>query len=184
LPFSQTPTTFPTLSNVTTVGPNNATGTSADYGYGMRWRRGSKFILANSIVMGGQKAGLSIEQDSTGSYYKQGISKYYNSFLHSVTSPFRVASVASAFLDSATLATITTTTNASVVYPNAGDIKLNDPFNNSTPNLRPQSGSPALTKTAKFDVGTLSDSFFDKVTYIGAFDGSVDWTTSWTVWNK
>ncbi|MEJ7681030.1 MAG: hypothetical protein WKG06_24895 [Segetibacter sp.] len=58
----------------------------------MRWRRGAKFILANSIVMGGQKAGLDIEQDSTASYYVQGVSQFYNSFLHSVASPFRVAS--------------------------------------------------------------------------------------------
>ena len=184
LPYSTTPTTFPTLSNFTAIGPNNATGTSADYGYGMRWRRGCKFILANSIVMGGQKAGLSIEQDSTGSYYKQGISKFYNSFLHAVTSPFRVASVAATYLDSTQLATITLTTNASVLYPDAATIKLNDPFNNTVPNLKPQSGSPALTKTAKFDVGTLSESFFDKVTYVGAFDASTDWTASWTVWNK
>ncbi|HWJ26149.1 MAG TPA: hypothetical protein VNS32_06380 [Flavisolibacter sp.] len=72
--WTRTPITSPTLSNFTAVGPNNATGTSTDYGYGMRWRRGTKFILANSIVMGGQKAGLDIDDDSTASYYKNGIS--------------------------------------------------------------------------------------------------------------
>ncbi len=88
--FTKTPITFPVMSNFTAVGPNNAAGTSPDYGYGMRWRRGSKFILANSIVMGGQKAGLDIDDDSTVSYYMQGISKFYNSFLQSVTTPYKI----------------------------------------------------------------------------------------------
>ncbi len=184
LPYNQAPITFPVLSNFTAVGPNNATGTSVDYGYGMRWRRGCKFILANSIVIGGQKAGLSVEQDSTGSYYKQGISRFYNSFLHAVASPFRVASVAAAYLDSTGLATITQTTNKSVNYTNAADIKLTDPFNNGTPNLKPASGSPALTTAGKFDVGTLGDSFFDKTSFIGALDATNDWTAKWAVWNK
>lgn len=185
LPYTQTPITSPTLSNFTAIGPNNAPNTSADYGYGMRWRRGCQFILANSIVMGGQKAGLSLENDETATYYKNGTSKFYNSFLNAYSNPFRVASLTNAsILDSATAATITTTTDVSVYYANAGDIKLGDPFNNAAPNLKPQSGSPALTKTAKFDVGSLSDGFFEKVTYIGAFDGTTDWTAGWTVWNK
>lgn len=182
-PLSKTPITSPVLSNFTAIGPNNAANTSADYGFGMRWRRGCKFILANSIVMGGQKAGLSIEQDSTASYYAKGISQFYNSFLHAYASPFRVAN-AGTFLDSATLATLTLTTYKSQLFTNADDIKLTDPFNNAAPNLKPQAASPALTTAAKFDVGTLSDAFFDKVSYIGALDASNDWTAQWTAWGK
>lgn len=182
LPYTTTPITFPILSNFTAIGPNNAANTSVDYGYGMRWRRGCKFILANSIVMGGQKAGLSLEIAETGSYYKQGISKFYNSFLHAVTSPFRVSAEVVSTIDSATVASMTTTTNFSTVYNDPAAIKLIDPFNNVAPNLKPQSGSPALTTAARFDLPELSS--FDKVTYIGAFDGTNDWTTGWTVWNK
>lgn len=186
LSYGRTPITFPTLSNFTAVGPNNAAGTKADYGYGMRWRRGCKFILANSIVMGGQKAGLDVEQDSTALYYSRGTSKFYNSFLHAVNNPFQVGglSISPAVLDAATLQTITTTTNGSVLYANAADIKLTDPFNNASPNLKPASGSPALTTAAKFDLDKLNVSFFEKVTYIGALDASNDWTAGWTVWNK
>ena len=183
LPYATTPITSPVLSNFTAVGPNNASGTSVDYGYGMRWRRGCKFILANSIVMGGQKAGLSLEIAETGAFYKSGVSKFYNSFLHAVTSPFRVSSEVVATIDSATVATMTTTTNASTVYNDPATIKLTDPFNNAAPNLKPQAGSPALTVAAKFDLTDLN-TFFDKVTYIGAFDGTNDWTANWTVWNK
>ena len=184
--YSKTPITYPVLSNFTAIGPNNAAGTKADYGYGMRWRRGCKFILANSIVMGGQKAGLDIEQDSTASYFLKGESKFYNSFLHSVNNPFQVGSltVYASALDATTLQTITTTTNGSTVYTNADDIKLTAPFNNAAPNLKPAAGSPALTTAAKFDLTKLNVAFFDKVSYIGALDATTDWTAQWTVWGK
>ncbi|WP_018616558.1 hypothetical protein [Segetibacter koreensis] len=181
--LSKAPVTYPVLSNFTAIGPNNAANTSADYGFGMRWRRGSKFVLANSIVMGGQKAGLDIEQDSTASYYVQGVSRFYNSFLHAYASPFRVANVGT-FLDSATLSSLTLTTYKSQLFANADDIKLTDPFNNAAPNLKPQATSPAVATEAKFDVGTLNDAFFDKVTFIGAMDASNDWTAQWAVWGR
>jgi hypothetical protein len=183
--WTRTPNTFPILSNFTAIGPNNAAGTSTDYGYNMRWRRASKFILANSIVMGGQKGGLDLEDDSTVSYYKQGISKFYNSFLSPVTAPYRIDKlVNTALWDTASLRTMTETTNKSVTYTIAGDIMLSDPFNNGTPDLMPAAGSPALTKTAAFDLTELSDSFFEQVSFIGAFDATNNWTTGWAAWGK
>lgn len=181
--LSRAPITSPVLSNFTAVGPNGAPNTSADYGFGMRWRRGAKFVLANSIVMGGQKAGLDIEQDSTASYYAAGTSKFYNSFLQAAASPFRVASTGT-FLDSTALSTITLTTNGSRLFGTAAEIGLTDPLNNSAPNLVPTAGSAALTTNAKFDASTLSDAFFEKVTYIGALDGTTDWTTGWASFGR
>ena len=88
-------------------------------------------------------------------------------------------------LDDAGLEAITTGVNASVYYADPADIKLTDPFNNASPNLKPATGSPALTRAAKFDIaGKLDDAFFEKVTYIGALDGTTDWTSGWTVWGK
>ena len=146
--LSRTPTTFPTLSNFTAIGPNNApgaNGTSSDFGYGMRWRRGCKFIPANSIVMGSSKAGLDVEHDSTGSYYSKGTSRFYNSFLNAVQNTYQVASTGT-FLDLATLQARTETENISQVLTVAG-IGLTDPFNNASPNLKPATGSPALSVT-------------------------------------
>ena len=185
LSYGKTPVTYPVLSNFTAIGPNNAAGTSATYGYGMRWRRGCKFILANSIVMGGQKAGLDVEQDSTGVYYMRGDSKFYNSFLNSVANTFQVGGLANTGLWTATdLETLTTGANGSQVFADPATIKLTDPFNNAAPNLKPASGSPALTTAAKFDLAKLNVDFFDKVGYIGALDATSDWTAQWTVWNK
>ncbi len=184
--WTRTPVTFPVLSNFTAVGPNNAAGTSTDYGYGMRWRRGAKFILANSIVMGSQRAGLDIDDDSTASYYKQGISSFYNSFLNAFGKAYQVdKQVASPkLLDSATLASITETGNFSVYYGSAATIGLTDPFNNASPNLKPVAGSPALTTAGRFDRGALGDAFFDKTSFIGALDAANDWTAGWSVWNR
>ena len=184
--LSRAPVTSPVLSNFTTIGPNNASGTTSTYGYGMRWRRGAKVILANSIVIGGQQAGLVVEDTTTAVYYKNGDSKFYNSLLSSVAAPFfsKGDALQQAIITDATLGTITTTTNGSVLLAAAGDAKLGDPFNNASPNLKPLAGSPALTKAAKFDLDKLNVSFFDKVTYLGALDGTTDWTAQWAVWGK
>jgi hypothetical protein len=186
--WNRAPITFPTMSNFTAIGPNNAPGTSVDYGYGMRWRRGTKFILANSIVMGGQRAGLDLDDDSTASYYKQVASSFFNSILNasSVAKPYQVAKLVGtpAILDSATLASITQTTDSSTYYADASAIKLTDPFNDANPNLKPLPGSPALTTPGVFTRGNLTNAFFDRTSYIGALDGTTDWTSGWAAWNK
>lgn len=187
LPLATTPITFPVMSNFTVIGPNNGTGVSADYGWNMRWRRGSKFILANSIVLGGQKGGLRVQEDSSVAYYLRGTSAFYNSFLNSygptVDCQLGLTIPGIASYDNASIGALTTGTYKSTFLSAATDAKLGDPFNNAAPNLKPQTGSPALTG-ALFDFGTLSDAFFDKVAYRGALDAGADWTSGWAVWNK
>lgn len=189
--LTRSPITFPVMSNFTAIGPNQASNpptVSADYGWGMRWRRGAKFILANSIVMGGQDGGLRVQEDSSLAYYLRGTSAFYNSFLSSVTAVVDVElgktipGIAS--YDNTSITTLTTGTYKSTILANANtDMKLTDPFNNTAPNLKPATGSAALSG-ALFDFGTLSDSFFDKVSFRGALDASNDWTAQWAVWNK
>lgn len=181
--LSRAPITAPVLSNFTAIGPNNAANTSTDYGYGLRWRRGCKVVLANSIILGAQRAGLVIEQDSTASYYAQGTSRLYNSLLHAVANPFQVASTGT-FLDQTTLMDKTLNAYGSKLLTTTTAAGLADPFNNTAPNLKPTAGSTALTNTAKFDVAGLNDTFFTQLAYIGAMDASSDWTATWTVWNR
>jgi len=187
LALSRTPITFPVLSNFTAIGPNDASGTSADYGWGMRWRRGAKFILANSIVMGGHKGGLRLQEDSSIAYYVRGTSAFYNSFLHAVTNDVDVQTgLTIPGIPSYDVASITTQTTGqykSTIVDDPADVMLTDPFNNAAPNLKPAAGSPALTG-ALFDFGTLNADFFEKVSYRGALDATTDWTAGWTVWNK
>jgi hypothetical protein len=196
--LSRPPISFPVLSNFTAVGPNAAPGTlpsngsvlasgvSSDYGWGMRWRRGTKFILANSAVIGGSKGGFRLQEDSTIAYYVKGTSAFYNSFVH-VANGLAVdvatgLTIPGVTYDAASiLALLTGTTNKSTVVTDVTTLKLGDPFNNAAPNLKPTSGSPLLTG-ALFDFGTLTDAFFEKVAYRGAFDGTTDWTTGWAKW--
>lgn len=182
--LSRPPVTFPVMSNFTAIGPNGATGTSADYGWGMRFRRGSKFILANSVVIGGQKGGLRLQEDSTVNYFGEGISAFYNSYVHAAAgAKIDVASASGNRFDLAAITLRTTGADLSMLVDNTADLMLTDPFNNALPNLKPAAGSPLLTG-ALFDFGTLNAEFFEKVAYKGAFDGTTDWTAQWAVWGK
>ena len=183
--LSRAPISFPVMSNFTVIGPNNAAGVSADYGWNMRWRRGAKFILANSVVLGGQK-GLRLQEDSSIAYYGRGTSAFYNSFLNSVANTVDVQTglnIPNFTYDNASISAQTTGAYKSTFLAAAADAKLTDPFNNTAPNVKPAAGSPLLTG-ALFDFGLLSDAFFEKVSYRGAFDGTTDWTTGWAVWGK
>ncbi|CAL1521624.1 hypothetical protein [Chitinophaga sp. MM2321] len=178
-PYTATPITHPILSNFTAVGPNNAANTSASYGYGMRWRRGAQFEMANSIVVGGQLAGLDLDDDLTATYYKTGISKFENSFLHAVKEPFKIDKLVDAAVwTAADLKLMVEGANMSKLFTNPADIKLTDPFNIVAPNVKPQAGSVALTTTGKF-TGGLDHAFFDKTSFVGAMDATNDWTATW-----
>jgi hypothetical protein len=185
--LSRAPITFPVLSNFTAIGPNNAAGTSADYGWGMRWRRGTKFILANSVVLGGQKGGFRLQEDSTIAYHQRGSSAFYNSYVHTAlglaVDVQTGLTIPGLTYDAASVTARLTGTYFTQIVTDVATLKLGDPFNNAAPNLKPQAGSPLLTG-AKFDFGTLNNAFFSAVPYVGAFDGTTDWTTGWAVFNK
>lgn len=183
--YLSTPVTSPVLSNFTAIGPNNAAGTSADYGYGMRWRRGSKFILGNSIVMGGQKAGLDLDNDPTATFYKNGDSGFKSSLLHAVANPYQTDKLSAVVFSAADLKGLVEGRDGSKSYTNAADIGLTDAFNNAAPNLMPKTGSPAIGFAVNF-TGSLADAFFTKTTYAGAVDpAGTDWTkASWTSWAR
>lgn len=174
-PTTSGPYTRPVLSNLTLVGPNNASGTAANHNFANRWRRNTRFVLRNSILVGYQKGGFSIEQDSTASFYKQDLSVFNDNLVHAVASPYRTASLSSITLTGAEMQT-KAEANGCITYTNANDIQLEAPFNLTSPNFLPKAGSPALTG-AKYD-GDL-DAFFTTGAYRGAF-GSTNWLAGWT----
>jgi hypothetical protein len=171
-----TPVTRPQLSNFTLVGPNNAAGTAANHNFGNRWRRSTQFQLRNSILIGWQKAGFSMESDNTiRAYFTDGLSEFRNNLVHAVTSPYRSGNVALA-----TDAQVKTKAESEgcITYASGDDVQLSSPYYSITPNFLPKTGSPALTG-ASF---TGMNSFFTSTTFRGAM-GTVNWTDKWTNWD-
>ncbi len=173
------PFTEPVISNFTWVGPNNASGTAANHNFGMRWRRATKFRVFNSILMGWQKGGFSVESMGTADSLKSGSTRFRYNLVHAVADPFRRGSDATAaFAANADVETLlTNTTNANVKYASANDINLTAPFNLTAPNLLPNTGSPALTGANFTDLS--GNSFFTSTTFRGAF-GTTNWMQGWT----
>lgn len=171
-----TPYTRPVLSNFTFVGPNNAAGTAANHNFGNRWRRAVRFVLRNSILMGWQKGGFSIESDGTANDYSAagGTSEFKNNLVHAVADPYRVSGLTAATLNAAAIRTKAESEGCKT-YTSADDIKLTSPFTITNPNLLPAAGSDALTG-ASF---TGLDAFFTTTTHVGAF-GTTNWMASWT----
>lgn len=172
-PTTSAPYTRAVLSNFTFVGPNNAAGTAPNHNFANRFRRNTRFVVRNSILMGYQKGGFSIEQDNTGTDYKNDLSVFAQNLVHAVVDPYRVSSATT--ITAAEMRT-KAEANGCITYTNANDIGLEAPFNLTTPNFLPKAGSPALTG-AVFN-GDLN-SFFTPVEYRGAF-GASNWLAGWT----
>jgi hypothetical protein len=174
-PTTSTPYTRPVLSNFTFVGPNSAPGTAANHNFANRFRRHTRFVLRNSILMGYEKGGFSIEQDSTASFYKQDLSVFNDNLVHAVASPYRSSSLSTVTLTGTDMRT-KAEANGCITYTSANDIQLEAPFNLTSPNFLPKTGSPALTGA---NYGGDLDAFFTTGTFRGAF-GTTNWLASWT----
>ncbi len=166
-----TPFTRAVLSNFTFVGPNNAS-TNTRHKYGNRFRRASRFVVRNSIIMGYQQAGIALESNPTAEAYRDGLSEFKNNLVHAITSPYLSAApdiiTSEAFQEKAEL-------EGCITYASANDIQLTSPFNINNPNLMPAGGSPALSG-ASFDG---LDAFFKVETFRGAL-GTENWLDKWT----
>lgn len=176
------PFTRPQLSNFTFVGPNNATGTAANHNFGNRWRRSTRFMLRNSVMIGWQKGGFSLESDNTiRAYYVDGTAEFKNNLVHAIAAPFK-----SGNQNIATDAQIKSKAESEgcIHLATAEDAQLTSPFYSTSPNFLPVQGSPALTG-ADF---TGMNSYFIKtsgntaLTFRGAM-GTTDWTLGWTNWD-
>ncbi len=156
---SATPFTHPKLSNFTFVGPNNAANTQANHNFANRWRRACHFTIENSIMIGHQKGGFSIESEGTLTSYLTGTSVFKNNLVYAVSSAFKGAdSTATAQITAKALA------DGNVKLAKAEDAGLTDPFKVGAPNFAPKAGSDAQVKG------------------VGAITGT-DWTTGWANWD-
>jgi len=169
------PFTRPVLSNFTFIGPNNASGTLANHNFANRWRRAVQFDLRNSVMLGWQKGGFSIESAATAQAYKNGTSNFKNNVVHAtaVDAIFRVDAAAAGVITQAEVETKALADGNT--KQTTADGVLTAPFAITNPNLTPVAGGPAATG-ADF---TGLDAFFTPTTYKGAV-GTTNWLQGWT----
>lgn len=169
-----TPTTRPVLSNFTFVGPNNGAGVAANHNFNARFRKATNFVLNNSIMLGYQKAGLSLESAGTVNSYVGGTSEFKNNLVYAVAELFKSDQaniLTAAQMEAKALM------EGNLKFSTAGEVNLTDPFNLTSPNFLPKTGSAALSGTF-----ANSNNAFVATDYRGAF-GSSNWLQGWTNFN-
>jgi len=173
-----TPNTRPQLSNFTFIGPNGAANTQANHNLANRWRRNVNFVIRNSIMLGHQKGGFSLESAGTVASYQNGTSEFKNNILLAVTANFK--SDQATF--PATEMEIKALADGVVIPANVDAVGLTNPFkwytDKNTPSVAPTASSMALSGA---DFSNM-DPFFQVVNFRGAI-GSSDWTAGWTNWD-
>ena len=180
------PFTRPNLSNFTFCGPNGATGTLQNHNFNLRWRRATQFSLRNSILMGFQRAGFSMESNATGQAYVDGLSAFRNNLVHAVANPYWIPTagtppaptVTPTIIDAAGMRT-KAESEGCITYTDPNAIQLTNPFNLAAPNFLPLAGSPALAGADFTGMNTSTNTFFTVTTYRGAF-GTTNWMTGWS----
>lgn len=173
------PFTRPYLSNLTLIGPYDTTGSNSNHGFSNRWRRATRFVINNSLLIGHRRAGFSMESAATAQAYKDGLSQFKNNIVAVYTKPYNVQDDgAKTVFATNDILKAKTEAEGNRTLDSREAVQLTDPFNLTSPNFLPKAGSPALTG-ASF---TGMDSFFNTTTYVGAF-GTTNWTQGWASFN-
>ncbi len=156
------PRSAPTISNVTLVG--DPSGPESDNG--MLIREGAAGIYTNFIVVGFNKVGLDINNESSHKQAEDGGLVVKNSiFFSNGGGNFGDEKDDDGFDEAAW---------ATGLGNKENDPNLADAFNKSNPDFTPGSGASSMSPDIP------SDGFFDKVDFIGGVDPDSDWTKGWT----
>jgi hypothetical protein len=167
------PHTAPTFSNVTLVGPNWAPTFLAPFKRSAHIRRNSECSIYNSVLMN-MPVGIFVDGAKCEANATTGKIELLNNIFAGETVAFK----GSANFNTATWATNAAFKNDSIKL--GTDVKLAKPYNIPLPSALPNFNSPVFGKAA-FVATRISNAFFQKVTYAGAF-GTDDWTCGWAKW--
>jgi hypothetical protein len=163
-----TPRSHPLVANITLVGDPDAgeVGTNE----GVRLRRGTGGEIRNLIGQNFKLEGLRIVDPATFTQLADGGLDIQGVILFDNKSGSNMDGATKTALEGKGLPTLK--------IQDQLDPELTNPFNRTAPNFRPQAGSPALD--AANVAPTFNDPFFVAAPYVGAFDGTTDWTAGWT----
>ncbi len=178
------PHTRPVFSNVSVFGPlcfNSVI--NSNYKRALHIRRDSECSAFNS-VWAGYNVGLLIESSSTQANASGDTLRFRNNMLAQMTDTLATTTAANpnntngAF----TIDTWFNTAGYSNSTPaTAASLMINN-LSLTSPDLTLAAGSPLLSGAA-FSNSYVADPWFTQVSYVGAFDGSNDWTDCWAEWD-
>jgi hypothetical protein len=162
-----------TWSNVTIIGPAAVSSSYSDlFKRALHLRRNTQTRVQNSVFVG-YPTGLLIDGSTTEANATNNDLMFRHSVLAGMSTPLAVASGSTWDINS----WFNTSGWDNSIVSNWTDLLIPQPVNLTSPDLRPGATSPLLTG-AVYD-GPFADSFFDQVSYRGAF-GTTDWTSGWT----
>lgn len=191
---AKTPLTSAVFSNVTVIGPlsaANMSGFNANYQHAAQIRRNSSLSILNSIFTG-YTEGIYIDDSkvtvpkATSSNYLTGKIVLQNNLIFGANSKNNEVKGENKADFETMIRAANTFTAASY-----GDVLITDPYKyapdiiagpkQGTPTFTVKAGSVAETG-AVFTNAKVTDTFFEKVTYRGAF-GNTDWSAGWANYN-
>ncbi|CAN5547542.1 hypothetical protein BH11BAC2_BH11BAC2_26430 [soil metagenome] len=170
---ANSPFTAVKFSNISIYGPKADTSTAVNSNFkrAAHIRRNSQCSIYNSVIAG-FPVGLLVDGTSTEGNATNNLLQFRNNIISGCNTPLAVASGSTFDIN----AWFTTSGyNNTIQYDNSN--LANDPFNTTTPDFLPKTGSPLLSGA---DFTGLTG--FETVTYRGAF-GTTNWTSGWTNFN-
>ncbi len=189
------PFTHAIFSNISAFGPAKTATDPATLsakhadGSGMRLRRNTRLQIFNTAFLGWGK-GLRIESDGSQTAANTNLLTVQNCILAGIRGDNFIQDPNATVMTAAAMETwFKATTRKNQVLTANTDVKITDPFNFASPNFQPAAGSPVLNASYWYSGSTntteasIDNSFFDHVKYIGAFDGTANWTTGWAEWS-
>ncbi|MBV5314728.1 MAG: T9SS type A sorting domain-containing protein [Prolixibacteraceae bacterium] len=183
------PFTKAIFSNISAFGPAISATEPATLaanhlgGSALRLRRNTKLQIYNSAFLG-WGIGLRLESDGSQTAAQTDVLTVKNTIIAGIRSADKFKEDGTIF-DATTLgAWFNTASRKNQLFVTSDEVKIAAPFNSAAFNFQPLAGSPARNASSWYNPTTettsINHSFFDKVRYIGALDGVIDWTKTWT----
>lgn len=174
------PRTQPLFSNMTIIGPQSDTGAAVSprSSYGCHIRNNSQQSLYNSIVMGWQTMVLTDGTTVTTSAANDTTQIRNGVFAGMHEGIDFIADSGNTF---DTKNWVRKASHGNTLFTHADEVQLTNPFSVNNPDFSPLPSSPVLNGS-DFTNSRLNNSFFDKVSFRGAF-GTARWDRNWTNYN-
>lgn len=177
-----TPLTAAIFSNITVVGPTGITGatlpTPSAFNRAMHIRRGTQQSIMNSVFFG-FPTGLFLDGTPSQTAFTANDLQFRNNILAGFAAARPLTANNSYAIGTnamnSTFGNDTTTTVAQLNLANLGSLTGIDP--------RPTTGSALLNKASFTSNKFTGDTYFSRVTFLGAFDVNDNWMASWTEFN-